>query len=153
MPQTLASLSLLSNDNDATINELHNLNMKTFQQKNYRCNVENMKGHLFQALQLLEKLNRISIYYNHSNGTTLSRSDNIPHNINFPLEKNRIVVTARPADLPFNATPPALKNINFKKRKDTEGSIKTKTKTDKKIETNADNRDRISRLKKLGFSL
>ena len=153
MPQTLASLSLLSNDNDATINELHNLNMKTFQQKNYRCNVENMKGHLFEALKLLEKLNRISIYYNH-NSTALSRSDNIPHNINFPLEKNRIVVTARSIDLPFNATPPSMKTITFKKRKDADNSIKTNTDlgiVEKKVDTNAD--DRVNRLKKLGFSL
>jgi len=150
MPQTLASLSLLSNDNDATINELHNLNMKTFQQKSYRCNVENMKGHLFEALKLLEKLNRISIYYNHnSDVTTLSSSDDIPHNINFPLEKNRIVVTARPVDLPFNATPPEMKTINFKRLEKTKTSIKSNT--DKKVDTNAD--DRLSRLKKLGFSL
>ena len=43
MPQTLASLSLLSRDNDATVNELHELNIKIFQEKNYRCNIENMK--------------------------------------------------------------------------------------------------------------
>lgn len=56
MPQTLASLSLLSKDNDVTVNELHELNVKTFQNKNYRCNIENMK---------VKKLNHTNLIITH----------------------------------------------------------------------------------------
>jgi hypothetical protein len=102
-------------------------------------------------LKLLEKLNRISIYYNHINSSNARGIVNIPHNINFPLEKNRIVITARPEDLPFNGTAPDLKKITFKKRSNKSKAEVKKIDPVNTIDPVAE--DKISRLKKLGFSL
>lgn len=105
-------------------------------------------------MKLLEKLNRISIYYNYKNSSNSRANVNIPHNINFPLEKNRIVVTARPEGSPFNGTAPEAKKITFKKSSSSIGISKAGSNlVDTFNSANPDADDKISRLKKLGFSI
>ena len=105
-----------------------------------------MKGHLFESLKLLEKLNRITIHHFDNNTNTKT---NVDDSNGDGRSIENIEVKAKYGLIAFNSTAPDAKKIIFKK-----GNSNTNRNTNTNTNTNTiQSDDKVNRLKKLGFSI
>jgi len=106
-----------------------------------------MKGHLFESLKILEKLNRITIHYYSNNSNidinTYNNGNGNTRNIENIALKAKFGLTS------FNSTAPDVKRIRFKKKN---ASINTNSNSNSNTNT-VQSDGKADRLKKLGFSI